>query len=76
MVTDCMAALGMGPGRHLLGDYEVIVDGTSARLPDGTLAGSILSLDQGVRNLVARNRLLVGRCVRRRHHDARPPSRP
>lgn len=53
MVTDCMAALGMGPGRHLLGDYECIVDRDSARLPDGTLAGSILSLDQGVRNLIA-----------------------
>lgn len=52
MVTDCMAALGMGPGRHLLGDFEVLVDGTSARLADGTLAGSILSLDQGLRNLV------------------------
>ena len=53
MVTDCMAALGMGPGRHLLGDFEVVVDATSARLADGTLAGSILSLDQGVRNLIA-----------------------
>jgi N-acetylglucosamine-6-phosphate deacetylase len=52
MVTDCMAALGMEPGRHLLGDFEVLVDGTSARLADGTLAGSILSLDQGVRNLL------------------------
>ena len=52
MVTDCMAALGMGPGRHLLGDYEVFVDASSARLTDGTLAGSILSLDQGLRNLV------------------------
>jgi len=51
MVTDCMAALGMGPGRHLLGDFEVTVDATSARLGDGTLAGSILSLDQGLRNL-------------------------
>lgn len=52
MVTDCMAALGMGPGRHLLGDFEVFVNGDSARLADGTLAGSILSLDQGLRNLV------------------------
>ena len=53
MVTDCMAALGMGPGSHLLGDYEVIVDAESARLRDGTLAGSILSLDEGLRNLIA-----------------------
>ncbi len=52
MVTDCMAALGMGPGHHLLGDYEVTVDAASARLADGTLAGSILSLDEGVRNLI------------------------
>jgi N-acetylglucosamine-6-phosphate deacetylase len=29
------------------------VDATSARLADGTLAGSILSLDQALRNLMA-----------------------
>jgi N-acetylglucosamine-6-phosphate deacetylase len=53
LVTDAMAALGMPPGTHRLGDYDVHVDATSARLADGTLAGSILSLDQGLRNLVA-----------------------
>ena len=47
-----MAALGMGPGRHMLGEYEVIVDDVSARLPDGVLAGSILSLDAAIRNLI------------------------
>lgn len=52
LVTDAMAALGMAPGKHLLGDYEVTVDARSARLADGTLAGSILSLDQALRNLV------------------------
>jgi N-acetylglucosamine-6-phosphate deacetylase len=52
LVTDAMAALGMPAGKHLLGDYEVVVDATSARLADGTLAGSILSLDQALRNLV------------------------
>ncbi|MEZ4767174.1 MAG: N-acetylglucosamine-6-phosphate deacetylase [Caldilineales bacterium] len=52
LVTDAMAALGMGPGTHLLGDFEVTVDATSARLADGTLAGSILSLDQALRNLI------------------------
>jgi N-acetylglucosamine-6-phosphate deacetylase len=52
LVTDAMAALGMPAGRHLLGDFEVVVDATSARLADGTLAGSILSLDQALRNLV------------------------
>jgi N-acetylglucosamine-6-phosphate deacetylase len=53
LVTDAMAALGMPPGAHLLADFEVLVDGVSARLPDGTLAGSILSLDQALRNLIA-----------------------
>jgi N-acetylglucosamine-6-phosphate deacetylase len=52
LVTDAMAALGMPPGRHPLGDFEAVVDATSARLADGTLAGSILSLDQALRNLI------------------------
>ncbi len=53
LVTDAMAALGMPAGTHRLGDYDVLVDATSARLSDGTLAGSILSLDQALRNLIA-----------------------
>jgi N-acetylglucosamine-6-phosphate deacetylase len=53
LVTDAMAALGMPPGKHRLGDYDVIVDATSCRLADGTLAGSILELDQALRNLIA-----------------------
>lgn len=52
LVTDAIAALGMPAGAHLLGDYDVTVDATSCRLVDGTLAGSILSLDQALRNLV------------------------
>ena len=52
LVTDAMAALGMPPGSHRLGDYDVIVDATSCRLADGTLAGSILELDQALRNLI------------------------
>ncbi len=53
LVTDAMAALGMPPGKHLLGDYEVDVDATTCRLADGTLAGSILAMDEALRNLVA-----------------------
>ncbi len=53
LVTDAMAALGMAPGVHRLGDFEVTVDESSARLADGTLAGSILALDQALRNLIA-----------------------
>lgn len=53
VVTDAMAALGMPPGRYRLGDMDVVVDETSARLEDGRLAGSVLGLDQGLRNLMA-----------------------
>ncbi|MFL5733466.1 MAG: N-acetylglucosamine-6-phosphate deacetylase [Chloroflexia bacterium] len=52
LVTDAMAALSMPPGTYLLGDHQVITDGESVRLPNGTLAGSVLSLDEAVRNLV------------------------
>jgi N-acetylglucosamine-6-phosphate deacetylase len=52
LVTDAMAAMGMSPGRYQLSDRVVIVDETSARLADGTLAGSILTLDQAVRNVI------------------------
>jgi len=52
VVTDAMAALGMLPGRYQIGEKEVIVTKDDARLEDGTLAGSILSLDQALRNLM------------------------
>lgn len=52
LVTDAMAALGMPPGVSRLGDFDVIVDETSARLADGTLAGSILTEDAALRNLM------------------------
>ena len=50
LVTDAMAGAGVGPGRYTLGGKTVIVDDRSARLEDGTLAGSILTLDAAVRN--------------------------
>jgi N-acetylglucosamine-6-phosphate deacetylase len=51
-VTDTTAALGCPPGPSRLGDAEVVVDATSVRLPDGTLAGSVLALDEAVARLV------------------------
>lgn len=53
IVTDAMAALGMRPGQHRLAGRVVDCDETSVRLPNGTLAGSVLGLEQGVRNLAA-----------------------
>lgn len=52
LVTDAMAALGMPPGCYHLGDQTVIVTENEARLVDGTLAGSIVSMDAALRNLI------------------------
>lgn len=51
LATDCTAAAGMPPGKYTLGDQTVIVDGASARLADGTLAGSVLVMDRAIRNM-------------------------
>ena len=51
LVSDIMPAAGMPPGVYLFGGQQVTVDGRSARLVDGTLAGSITTLDQALRNI-------------------------
>jgi N-acetylglucosamine-6-phosphate deacetylase len=53
LVTDAVAVLGSGPGEWRLGAVEVTVDDGGVRTADGVLAGSDLSLDRAVRNLVA-----------------------
>ena len=53
LVTDAMAAMGMSPGEYGIGDQRVIVDNRMARLANGTLAGSILRMDEAVRNMIA-----------------------
>ena len=52
IVTDAMEAMGMTPGTYRLADRTVVVDSKVARLADGTLAGSILTMDAGVRNMI------------------------
>ena len=52
LVTDGMAAVGMPEGTYRLGEDEITVQGTEARSRDGLLAGSVLTLDRAVRNMV------------------------
>lgn len=52
VVSDMMTATGLGEGIYGLAGQPVHVDKTSARLDDGTLAGSILTMDAAMRNLV------------------------
>jgi N-acetylglucosamine-6-phosphate deacetylase len=52
VVTDAIAAAPRSTGEFRLGDRTIVVGEDAARLPDGTLAGSVLSMDKAVRNLV------------------------
>lgn len=52
LITDSMAASWMGDGDVSLGGLPVVVKAGSARLKDGTLAGSTLRYNEGVRNIV------------------------
>jgi len=52
-VTDSTAAAGMPDGQYRLGRHTVTKCLGGVRLADGTLAGSTLTMDQALRNLVA-----------------------
>jgi N-acetylglucosamine-6-phosphate deacetylase len=53
LVTDAVGPMGMEPGASSrLGESELVTDGREVRDRDGTLAGSTLTLDGAVRNLV------------------------
>jgi N-acetylglucosamine-6-phosphate deacetylase len=47
-----MSGAGMPGGKHMLFGNDVIVGGSSARLADSTLAGSIITMDAAIRNTV------------------------
>jgi len=51
-VTDSTAAAGMPDGEYRLGEQHVTKCLGGVRLADGTLAGSTLTMDQALRNLV------------------------
>jgi N-acetylglucosamine-6-phosphate deacetylase len=53
LASDGIAATGMPDGNYKLGNFEVTVKGGVCRNSEGKLAGSTLTLDRGLRNLVA-----------------------
>lgn len=50
LISDAMRATGMPDGDYTLGSYAVTKRGKSATLADGTLAGSVLTMDVGLVN--------------------------
>ncbi len=53
LVSDGISATGMPDGKYQLGKFEVKVSGGVARNAEGKLAGSTLTLDRALRNMVA-----------------------
>jgi len=51
-ITDAMAAAGMPDGTFEIGDIKVTLDNGEVRNSIGGLAGSSLTLDQGLRNIM------------------------
>ncbi len=53
LVSDGTAATGMPDGKYRLGNFDVQVTGGVVRNSEGKLAGSALTLDRALRNIVA-----------------------
>jgi N-acetylglucosamine-6-phosphate deacetylase len=52
LITDAISATGMPDGRYRLGEFEVEVNGDRCQ-HEGKLAGSVLTLDRAVRNIMS-----------------------
>jgi len=52
LISDSMRATGLKDGTYDLGGQTVTVEGSIARIPSGSLAGSTLTLDAALRNTI------------------------
>ena len=57
LITDCIRAGGMEDGDYTLGGQPVHKEGIKCLMPDGTIAGSVLKLNEAVYNLYANSNL-------------------
>ena len=59
LITDAIRATGLPPGGYDLGGQHVTVDDGECRLADGTLAGSVLTMDRALNNFMLATDLSV-----------------
>lgn len=52
LITDAIAGTGLGDGKYNLGGLDVYVSNGVARIKEGNLAGSTLTLDKALRNMM------------------------
>lgn len=63
LITDCTRAGGLEDGEYTLGGQPIFVKGIECRLADGTIAGSVLKLNEAVRNVLANTNLTISQVV-------------
>lgn len=63
LITDCLRSGGMPDGDYTLGGQPITKKGIECRLADGTIAGSVLTLNNGVYNLLENTDLSVSEAV-------------
>lgn len=62
-ITDCLPAGGLPFGEYTLGGNKIIYRDIVCRLPDGTVAGSVLPLNKGVWNVYTNSNIPLYECV-------------
>jgi len=63
LITDSMEAAGLDEGEYSLGGQKVIVKDEAARLENGALAGSILTLNKAVINMLKASTLPLEKVI-------------
>lgn len=53
LTTDAIAAAGMGPGEYALAGQRVYLEGGVPRLKSGEIAGSVLTMNEALKNTLA-----------------------
>ncbi len=64
LITDCINAGGLCDGEYSLGGLKVSLTNGECRLENGSLAGSVLTLDKGLKNFVENSSLSIENCVK------------
>lgn len=62
-ITDCLPAGGLPFGEYTLGGSKIVYNDIVCRLPDGTVAGSVLGLNKGVWNVYTNSNIPLHECV-------------
>lgn len=64
IITDSVRPAGLPDGEYRdAAGYKMIKKGVACRLEDGTIAGSVLTMDQGLRNLMKHSNLPLHKAV-------------